>query len=126
MKHLFEMSVGDSLSVYHLLDTFKNYQRPGWLKKDDTLIYNLKLLSITPKAEIDAKMDAIKKRQQTVGDSIKNYIAAYKGGSLIKDLQTTKGGVRYLLHKPGTGKQAESGKYVKVHYSGFFDGWDLL
>ena len=39
----------------------------------------------------------------------------------FKDAKTTESGLKYLMEVEGTGKQAEAGKTVKVHYKGSFE-----
>jgi len=116
---LFKMSVGDSLTVFHFLDTFKNYQLPGWLKQSDTLKYTISLVSMRSKADVDAEMEEIKKQEKQVAEDVNGIILKYKSGKLDSQLKTTESGLKYLVQKEGTGKQATKGKVVEVNYSGF-------
>ena len=123
---IFLMSTGDSLITYHTLDTFKNYQLPGWLNQKDTLYYHLKLLSIQPKAEIEKeKADLIAKKDQIV-TSTKAFLLDYQNGKLNSQLSQTESGIKYVIHEEGTGTQAENGKIVKVNYAGFLLNGDLF
>ncbi len=116
---LFKMSVGDSLTVFHFLDTFKNYQLPGWLKQTDTLKYTISLISMRPKEEVDAEMEEIKKQEKKVAAEVKGIIEKYNAGQLDSQLKTTESGLKYLMQEEGTGKEATKGKVVEVNYSGF-------
>lgn len=116
---LFLMSPGDSLITYHVLDTFKNYQLPGWLSPRDTLIYTLKLLSVRSKTIIEQEKAAIMEQEKTVATATKALISDFNAGKLDQQLATTENGIRYIIHEPGEGEKAKDKQFVKVNYSGF-------
>ncbi|MFK7806889.1 MAG: FKBP-type peptidyl-prolyl cis-trans isomerase [Saprospiraceae bacterium] len=111
------MSPGDSLTVYHDLDTMAVEKLPEWLKPTDVLRYEIRMLTHQPKAAIEAGINATKARVQTVGDSLRTAIQAFKTGNL-KNVQKTESGITYIIHAPGTGEALEDGKYLQVHYMG--------
>ncbi|MEM9821731.1 MAG: FKBP-type peptidyl-prolyl cis-trans isomerase, partial [Bacteroidota bacterium] len=104
----------------------KNYLRPGWLAPDDTLFYHLKLLSIQPKAEIEAEKLALEKRKAEVVQSTKALLLDYQSGKLDNQIKALESGLKYIIHEPGTGAAIEQGKFVKVNYAGFLTNGDLF
>ncbi len=116
---LFLMSEGDSLTVFQELDTFPVEQLPNGITNEDRFTYHLKLLSIKPKEIIDKEQAAVKAREQTVADSTNTLIDLFLKGKLTDQLQTTESGLKYIIHKEGTGEKVKDGGFAKVHYSGF-------
>lgn len=123
---VFLMSVGDSLITYHTLDTFRNYQLPGWLSPADTLAYHIKLMSLQPKAEIEAEQAEMDAQKEVVVQNTKTLLLDYQAGKLDDQIKTTESGLKYIIHEQGTGIQAEKGKFVKVNYAGFLTNGDLF
>ncbi|MEL6865406.1 MAG: FKBP-type peptidyl-prolyl cis-trans isomerase [Bacteroidota bacterium] len=115
---LFLMAPGDSLTVYQLLDTFDVKSLPPGVTNQDTFVYVLKVYRIRPKAEVDAGIAALKAREQSVADSLRVKAKDYLAGKLNDQITTSASGLKYIIHEPGEGKQAASGKFVDVHYSG--------
>ncbi|MEM9920811.1 MAG: FKBP-type peptidyl-prolyl cis-trans isomerase [Bacteroidota bacterium] len=116
---LFLMAVGDSLTVYQPLKGFKPSELPRGVSVKDTFIYHVKLFGIRDKAAVEKEAQALLARRQSIADSTMNYIKAFQSGALKDALQTTESGLQYILHRPGTGAEAKSGKFIDVHYSGF-------
>jgi FKBP-type peptidyl-prolyl cis-trans isomerase FkpA len=118
---LFLMSPGDSLTVYQPLDTFPAEVLPKGITNQDRFTYNLKMISIKPKAVIEKEIADTKARHRTVGDSLKTFIQEYKFGKLNDQIVTTETGLKYFIHKQGTGKKVNDGGFVKVHFLGMLD-----
>ena len=116
---IFLMSPGDSLTVYQKLDTFPPEKLPNGVLPQDVFSYNLKLLSIKPKNIIDKEIAATKAREKTVADSTNALIKKYLAGDLDNEIQTTEKGLKYIIHKEGTGDKVRDGGFAKVHFSGF-------
>jgi len=127
MDALSMMSIGDSLTVYQRLDTLP--RKPAGYENADELAYDLVLLDIKTANEYQADMEQERKVQQEkqnetiarlgditaqVAETVKNYAA----GKLNEQLQTTKSGLKYIIHEQGTGKQALPGHQVDVQYYG--------
>lgn len=112
------MSPGDSLTVFHDLDTISAANLPKWLKNSDILRYEIKMVSHQPKAAIAAGLEATKARVSTVGDSLRIAISELKSGKLDKQLTTMPSGLKYFIHEEGKGDALVEGKYLQVHYMG--------
>lgn len=115
---IFLMSVNDSITLLQPMDSVKNYKRPRWLKKSDTLKYTLKLLDIRPKEIVDAERDSLKGVELIMIGETQQWIKDYNADKL-ENTTTTDSGLRYVIHTAGTGKAAATKKYVQLHYAGF-------
>jgi len=115
---IFLMSVNDSITLFHSMDSVKNYQRPRWLKKSDTLKYTLKLLDIRSKKIVEAERDSLKGIELIMIGKTQQWINDYQAGKL-KNLSKTDSGLNYVIHEEGTGETAATKKYIKLHYAGF-------
>jgi len=114
---LFLMSVKDSMTVFQLMDSVKNYQRPRWLKPTDTLKYQLKLLSLRDKKLVQAEIDSLKGIELITIGKTQQWIKDFQAGKL--KVEKTASGLSYVIHEPGTGKIVQLKKYVNLHYIGF-------
>jgi FKBP-type peptidyl-prolyl cis-trans isomerase len=112
------MSPGDSLTVWHDLDTIPAAKLPKWLTNKDKLRYEIRMLSHHPKSAIEAGLQKTKDRLTTVGDSLRVAIADFRAGKLQSQLTKTKSGLQYIIHAPGQGDAIVEGKYLQVHYMG--------
>jgi len=115
---LFLMSINDSITLLQLMDSVKNYQRPRWLKKSDTLKYTLKLLDIRRKEIVEAERDSLKGIELIMIGQSQQWIKDYQAGKL-ENLTKTDSGLSYVIHEEGTGKEAATKKYIQLHYAGF-------
>ena len=113
------MAVGDSLCVIQDLDTFDIKTLPQGVTNEDDFIYHIVLEEIVPKAEVEKRLAAMKAREQSVKDTVADLIQKYEDGSLASQLTTHESGLKYMLFEKGNGREAESGNFVRVHYSGF-------
>ncbi|MBZ0098603.1 MAG: FKBP-type peptidyl-prolyl cis-trans isomerase [Taibaiella sp.] len=112
------MTAGDSAQVRLSVDSLVAAGAPEapWMKKgtDQKVVYNVKIVSVTPKALKEKKEQADAAKQIEIDDKLiqehlaKNKIKAEKTGS----------GLYYTISKQGTGAQATAGKKVSVNYTG--------
>lgn len=115
---IFLMAINDSITLLQPMDSVKNYQRPRWLKKSDTLKYTLKLLDIRQKEIVDAERDSLKGIELIMIGKSQQWIKDYQAGTL-ENLTKTDSGLSYIIHEEGTGKEAATKKYIQLHYAGF-------
>ncbi len=115
---IFLMSINDSITLLQLMDSVKNYQRPRWLKKSDTLKYTLKLLNIRRKELVEAERDSLKGLELIMIGETQQWIKNYQAGKL-DNLMKTDSGLSYVIHEEGTGEAAATKKYIQLHYAGF-------
>jgi FKBP-type peptidyl-prolyl cis-trans isomerase len=123
---LFLMSPGDSMTVFQPLDNFPADQLPKGITNKDRFTYNLKVISIKPKAVIEKEIADIKARHISVSDSLRTFIKDYKAGKLNDKIVTTESGLKYFMHKEGTGKKVKDGGFVKVHYIGMLENGTIF
>lgn len=123
---LFLMSPGDSMTLYQYLDTFPPEKLPKGIKNDDYFTYHMKVIDIEPRAEVEKKLQALKKRHITVTDSLRAFIKDFKAGKLKDQIVTTGSGLQYLMLREGTGEQVKDGGFVKVHYQGMLEDGKLF
>lgn len=115
LKH---MTAGDSAQVRLSVDSLVAAGAPSapWMKMgvDQKLIYNLKVVSVTPKALKEKQEQADAAKQTGVDDKlIQEHLAKNK----IK-AEKTASGLYYKMTKQGTGEQAKAGQKVSVNYTG--------
>ena len=115
---IFLMSVNDSITLFQPMDSVKNYQRPRWLNKSDTLIYTLKLMDIRAKRIVEAERDSLKGIELIMIGKSQQWIKDYNAGKL-NNISKTDSGLNFVIHEEGTGKTAATKKYIKLHYAGF-------
>ncbi len=115
---IFLMAINDSITLLQPMDSVKNYQRPRWLKKSDTLKYTLKLLDIRRKEIVEAERDSLKGLELIMIGKTQQWIKDYQAGKL-DNLTKTDSGLSYVVHEEGTGKEAATKKYIQLHYAGF-------
>lgn len=118
MSGLVLLHVGDSASFLISADslfakTF-NMEMPAFIEKGSDLKFTVKIIKSIPEAELKAeeiKTQKQKDMQETI--DIDKYI---KDNNLT--VQTTASGLKYVMLAEGTGEQAQSGRTVRVHYTG--------
>lgn len=118
MSGLVLLHVGDSASFLISADslfakTF-NMEMPAFIEKGSDLKFTVKIIKSIPEAELKAeeiKTQKQKDMQETI--DIEKYI---KDNNLT--VQTTASGLKYVMLAEGTGEQAQSGRTVRVHYTG--------
>ena len=123
VEALMLMSIGDSLTIMQPTDSFP--RKPPGFENSAFVYYDLVLKEIKSKealeaerAEQMAKMDAAKARESDVQAQTKDLLDKYLANQLGDQLVTTESGLKYYVIETGTGKQAENGRLVDVHYYG--------
>ncbi len=116
---LFLMAPGDSLTVFQLLTNFKASELPPGVTNHDTFIYHLTVYAIKDAAEVAKEKAAIARRAVDIVDSMQTTVKAYLAGQLDNQITTSESGLKYIIHNEGSGKSAEPGKFIDVHYAGF-------
>ncbi|MBL7696608.1 MAG: FKBP-type peptidyl-prolyl cis-trans isomerase [Chitinophagaceae bacterium] len=107
---------GDSTIIVMLADSLmKKGQLPPYIKKNDKLTLIIKVLDVLPtetavRADQQKGIDEIKENEITT-------IQKYLDSANIKAQKTEKG-VFVVVEKPGVAPLADSGKVVKVNYTG--------
>ena len=124
------LSVGDSamfkLPVDSLFEKTFHAKMPAFIKKGSEMTFQVKLVSLQTKEELDAQMkvqqEAFQKQVAERKDKEPVEIAAYIKTNKIT-VKPTASGLYYIQTKAGSGPQAADGKTVKVNYVGrFLDG----
>jgi FKBP-type peptidyl-prolyl cis-trans isomerase FkpA len=121
------MSPGDSLTIY--TEVSKLPQKPASFEGNEFVYYDIKLYEIKSEeqyqaeeternAELARKKAAAAKMEAVVASKVQDIVERYRSGALKDSIQTTSSGLKYILHKEGSGPMAEPGKPVKVHYYG--------
>lgn len=129
------MSVGDSLTLYYPIDTLP--QKPKNFENADFVIYDMVMTKIMNadefkaeqdklRAEMEAKRVEVQAREAEVAAATSQLAKDYKAGKVADQLQTTESGLKYIVHEEGTGKQAEAGKQVVVHYYGTLTNGEMF
>jgi FKBP-type peptidyl-prolyl cis-trans isomerase FkpA len=122
---------GDSAVIVQLVDTLlkksqSQQQPPPFFKKGDKLITIVKVLDVfrspemaTRDKEAEAEKEKVRQEKEKETDLIKGNedMAAWLAANKITAVKTGKG-TCVVVKDPGTGMQADSGKFVSVRYEG--------
>lgn len=116
------LSKGDSATFILFQDSiFKNTQKPAFLKAEDNLMMDIKIINIQSKEEYDKEMQLQMQQQQAAVEQLKvketEELNKYISDNKIK-VKPSPSGLYYIEQKKGTGPKAEKGKRVTVHYTG--------
>jgi FKBP-type peptidyl-prolyl cis-trans isomerase FkpA len=116
---------GDSISVIVPIDSLPKGDPKLVGKK--ALTFNFKITNVmdstayeafvqVKRKEMEAKAEENKKKIPTIVEILKKSVADYKAnGSSVKSTST---GLKYIIHKQGTGVAAKAGEKASVHYYG--------
>ncbi len=118
---LYMMKKGDSITIMCDADSvfLKLFRMPAVPPEVDSvefIYFNLKLNNIQTEEEIQMEREA---EMQAAAELETIERDAYMAANYPKATPTTSG-MYYIQQKKGKGKNAESGKKVKVHYTGKF------
>lgn len=113
------MRVGDSSSIIVSADSFflktaRMPQLPEFIDSASMLYFNIGVVKVESLQELQSAAEAeSKKAEMEEMSNLQAYISE-------NDIQATPtaSGLIFISKKEGTGKQAEAGKKVKVHYEG--------
>lgn len=113
------MNAGDSVALIVSADSFflktaKMPELPDFIKPSSVLKFNVKLKEVQSMEELQAAQQKAQEGQRSA-EAAKRQ--AYLEENNITETPT-ESGLIYISKKKGTGKQAEAGKVVKVHYEG--------
>ncbi len=115
------MSVGDSLRFDYPLDSFKA-QRPQLPAGVEFVTYDIVVTDImTPqKFEIwrGNQMQKTEERYTEIEALVGDNYADFKSGSLDGQIERTKSGLGYIVHKQGVGENPVAGSLVDAQYFG--------
>jgi FKBP-type peptidyl-prolyl cis-trans isomerase len=113
------MNVGDSASMIVNADSFfiktaGMPQSPDFIDSASMLYFNVKIQKVQSMQEMQAEQaQSQAKEQQAEIQELQEYLTA---NSITTE--PTESGLIYISKKKGSGKAAEAGKKVKVHYEG--------
>ncbi len=120
------LGVGDSATFVIRADSFLILnakipvsQLPDFVDENSKLIFDVKLHSIQTLQEIEEEEDLrIQEAMANEDIIIEKYVKEHN-----VSVEPNSSGLYFILNKAGDGTKAESGKMVKVHYTGrFLDG----
>lgn len=118
MEGLIKMKAGDSMVFRILMDTLAaraNQPKPQWAKPGDYATWEVKMVSVKSKEEMEKATAQQEGAQKAIDDKkIQDYFKA-KG---IKNAKKTASGLYYVIHTPGTGANPKAGQNVTVNYTG--------
>lgn len=127
------MSLGDSITaafeISKLSESMKLAMNESGYYDGDVMVMTISLIGLKPLAMYEAEQkaiaeaqkkqaEALKKRGREIDADLFNKIKAYKAKN-IPNLESTTNGVKYVIHKRGTGAVAQVGSRVALHYTGF-------
>lgn len=114
-----KMHLGDSMECYIDAEKFYNQTRgetvlPAFITPGDQLLFRMKLLKIQTEEDFAQRQHTLHENQMKEEQQrLDNYLK-------IKGIETepTLSGLYFIEEKAGTGKMAQPGKEVTVHYTG--------
>lgn len=137
---VFLMSEGDSASIYAPIDSIERAQLPPNFKDEKEVRYELVMLKIIHKEEIQKKQEEarleMEAEQNRMAEEQKNApaviergkkeivpmmaktLADYKAGKLGDRLKKTASGLEYVVLEQGSGAPIKMGDRVPTHYYG--------
>ncbi len=120
------MKVGDSTIFRVPLDSLaarSKQPKPEWANKNAYVIWEVKLLNIKTKAEVEAEMRkkqeeaaAHVKEQAAIDDKLIQEYLQQKG---ITNAKKTASGLYYIITKEGSGPNPKARQKVTVNYTGY-------
>ncbi|MFT4062913.1 MAG: FKBP-type peptidyl-prolyl cis-trans isomerase [Edaphocola sp.] len=118
MEGLMRMHEGDSIVFRMLTDTMAARTRqtmPSWVKPGDYAVWEIKMVGVKTKAQMDAEAKQRDAAQLAKEDkTIQGYLAKNK----ITNARKTASGMYYVVHTPGSGVSPKAGQKVTVNYTG--------
>ena len=127
LEAMVDASVGDTIIITMPIDSLPNVKSNPQFSGLEYLKYTTVVIDIQDEAskraadeakrlEVEATMEANAKRIPEIDEMLKNTVKDYKSGKLkTKKLDS---GLKYVIHEPGDGAQAENGTQVSVDYYG--------
>lgn len=130
-----QLANGDSATIMIRIDTLP--QKPPGFEDTDVLYYDVVVTDVVgqdafmerqaaEQAEQQKAVAALQGRKEEVLTATNEVREAYNNGTLGDRLQETPSGLKYVVLEEGTGKKAEPGRPVDVHYYGMLaDGTEF-
>ncbi len=118
MEGLLTMKAGDSTVFRILMDTLSERSKqpkPEWAKPGDYAVWEVKMVDIKTKEQIEQEQKEKELVQQKKDDQIIQDYLKEKG---IKNAQKTESGLYYILHEAGAGAAPQAGQQATVNYTG--------
>lgn len=121
IMHAFaKLSEGDSAVIITSANKFftktVGTQLPPFIDSTEMLYFTVKLNKVQTEAEAQEEAQAANaKKAMKEQEDLQAYIQANN-----ITVEPTESGIYFISEKAGTGKAAEAGKTVKVHYTGMF------
>jgi FKBP-type peptidyl-prolyl cis-trans isomerase FkpA len=120
------MAVGDSASFIVNADslfikTFQQKELPPYIAKGSMVTFELKLVKIQSKEDVQKERDAMMAKQQVEMEKLKGEESVNREKYIADNKITAKptaSGLIYIEKVKGKGKMAEKGKTVRVNYTG--------
>ncbi len=119
MGGILSMKAGDSTVFRMLADTFmtrSGQPKPEWLRPGDYASWEVKMVSLKSKEQMEAESREKDKTAMAADDKIIKEYLQQKG---IKNAKKDASGMYYVIHKPGTGAAPKEGQNVTVNYTGY-------
>ncbi len=124
MEALVLMTPGDSIICMVDAQSMFEYSKkkmPDYIKPGDKIQYNIRLVSIIPKAQLQKEREAAMMKAiqepQTVQNADDEALKAYFNSMNIKPIKTISG-LYYRINQEGSGPQAKAGDMVTMNYRG--------
>ena len=130
---LLRMKEKDSITIFVPLDTLKEEQKPEGFKGAKLMYYDMVIKDVLTTAEMqkvftDFQKNAESKGKKRTPEQMKSELARakafteniakeYKAGTL-KGIKTTKSGLKYLIHEPGSGPTFKNDDIIYLDYYG--------
>jgi len=118
MGGLLQMKPGDSTIFRMNADTMfarSKQAKPEWVKKNSYVNWEVKLLSLKTKEQVEAERANMGKAQAGVDEQLILEMLKTKG---ITNAKRTNSGLYYVIHNEGTGENPKVGQKVTVNYTG--------
>lgn len=118
MEGLMMMKAGDSVVFRILMDTLASrakQPKPEWAKPGDYAIWEVKMVNVKTKEQIDAESAGKEKVQAETDDKLIQEYLKTKG---ITNAKKTASGLYYIVQTEGTGESPKEGQSVTVNYTG--------
>ncbi|MBU6341796.1 MAG: FKBP-type peptidyl-prolyl cis-trans isomerase [Bacteroidetes bacterium] len=112
------MVKGDSATVFQDLDSMMLASLPPALKKEKVARFEVSLVDVFNKAEMEKKEQAAKAKGMEVDAQIHQMLADYKANKLGANLKKTASGLEYVVIEQGSGAQVKAGDKVPTNYYG--------
>ncbi|AMS27833.1 hypothetical protein AEM51_13190 [Bacteroidetes bacterium UKL13-3] len=118
LKEVFAMlSKGDSAEIWVNADTL--FQKSFGAEKPKNMVDGEKVKFIVTLVDVFNQQEMQQKQQQQMGDFItKDSVAVQQFLATQQNVQTTASGLKFIVNKKTTGKQAAKGNKVSMLYKG--------